>query len=249
MSKLQKGHQRFLCPVSTQGVAMINPQTRRIVTIHDEREAARHARGRVIVIDDDDAVREALSALLSLEGYAVVPFSSASGYLDSLREASPLFSGPQCVLLDVKMPDMTGLELQRRLGEMGESTPIIFMSGGSGAFEAVQALKSGAMDFLIKPFEKESMLTAVSHALKKNHKELQHHEQHVDIALRLSSLSARERQIARMVSSGMLNRDIAAELGIAIRTVKLHRMHMMRKTGAANVIELSRLIDKLDENS
>ena len=228
---------------------MINRQTRRVVTIHDEREAARHARGRVIVIDDDDAVRDALTALLSLEGYAVAPHTSATSYLEAIRAALPLFSGPQCILLDVKMPDMTGLELQRRLREMGESTPIVFMSGGSGAVEAVQALKNGAMDFLIKPFEKESMLTAVSHALKKNHSERQHHEQHIGIARRLDSLSVRERQIAKMVSSGMLNRDIAAELGIAIRTVKLHRMHMMRKTGAANVIELSRLIDKLDENT
>jgi FixJ family two-component response regulator len=225
---------------------MNNPQSRRVVTIHDEREAARHARGRVVLIDDDDAIREALATIVTLEGYAVDPFQSATKYLEYAQQSLPLFPGPQCILLDVKMPELTGLELQRRLKELNVSIPLVFMSGGSGALEATQALKNGAVDFLIKPFDEESLLTAIRTALLKNQSEQQNQQLHVNVASRLGSLTARERQIAKLVSCGMLNRDIAEKLGIAIRTVKLHRMHMMRKVGAANVIELSRLVEQLD---
>lgn len=221
--------------------------SRRIVTIHDERDAARHARGRVIIIDDDDAIRQAVSALLLLEGYATELHTSALAYLANLELAEPVFPGPHCILLDVKMPNLTGLELQRRLNELAHTTPIVFMSGGSGASDAVQAFRSGASDFLIKPFDESMLLDAIRHALKRSRHEQQDKDQIHDIAERHESLSEREMQIAKMVSGGMLNRDIAAELGIAIRTVKLHRMHMMRKLGAANVIELARLLDRLDE--
>lgn len=221
--------------------------SRRVVTIHDERDAARHARGRVIIIDDDDAIRQAVSALLLLEGYATELHTSALAYLVSIEQAEPVFPGPHCILLDVKMPNLTGLELQRRLTELAHTTPIVFMSGGSGASDAVQAFRSGAVDFLIKPFDESMLLDAIRQALKKSRHEQQDKDQIHDIAARHDSLSEREMQIAKMVSSGMLNRDIAAKLGIAIRTVKLHRMHMMRKLDAANVIELARLLDRLDE--
>ena len=221
--------------------------SRRIVTIHDERDAARHARGRVIIIDDDDAIRQAVSALLLLEGYATELHDSAPAYLANIEQAEPVFPGPHCILLDVKMPSLTGLELQRRLAELAHTTPIVFMSGGSGASDAVQAFRNGASDFLIKPFDESMLLDAIKQALKTSLHEQQDKDQIHDIAARHESLSEREMQIAKMVSSGMLNRDIASELGIAIRTVKLHRMHMMRKLGAANVIELARLLDRLEE--
>ena len=143
------------------------------------------------------------------------------------------------------MPGLTGLELQNKLLAMSEITPIIFMSGGSGALEAVSALRNGAIDFLIKPFEDEDLLTAVSLALNKSRTLQQSQVQSHELASRISALSEREIQIAKMVSAGMLNRDIAAQLGIAVRTVKLHRMHMMRKLGATNVIELARMLDRL----
>ena len=225
---------------------MARPPTRRIITIHDERESVRHARGLISVIDDDHAIREAVSSLLGLEGYATETFESASQFLDVLEHEEPVFPGPQCILLDVKMPGLTGLELQRRLIEQAETVPIVFMSGGSGAREAVQALKNGALDFLIKPFDEETLLAAVSEALDRYRNNALHHEQDHDVAARLASLTEREVQIAKMVSDGMLNRDIADKLGIAVRTVKLHRMHMMRKLGVANVIELAHIIDRLD---
>ena len=224
---------------------MARASTRPIVTIHDERDALRHARGKIDVVDDDHAIREALISLLNLEGYATRSFESGALYLEALASAEPAFPGPRCLLLDVKMPDLTGLELQRKLSEISESIPIVFMSGGSGALEAVQALKSGAMDFLIKPFDEETLLAAVSEALEKSRDEAKDEVLNQHAAGQLASLTERESQIARMVSRGMLNRDIAEHLGIAVRTVKLHRMHMMRKLGANNVIELARIIDRL----
>ena len=224
---------------------MARPPTRRVITIHDERESVRHARGLVSVIDDDQAIREAVSSLLGLEGYATETFESAAHFLDVLERGEPVFPGPQCILLDVKMPGLTGLELQRRLIEQSESVPIVFMSGGSGAREAVQALKNGALDFLVKPFDEESLLAAISEALDEYRSNARHNEQDQDVATRIASLTEREVQIAKMVSDGMLNRDIADKLGIAVRTVKLHRMHMMRKLDVTNVIELARIADRI----
>ena len=224
---------------------MARPPTRRVITIHDERESVRHARGLVSVIDDDLAIREAVSSLLGLEGYATESFDSAAQFLDVMERGEPVFPGPQCILLDVKMPGLTGLELQRRLVEQSETVPIVFMSGGSGAREAVQALKNGALDFLIKPFDEETLLAAISEALDKYRANARHDAQDHDVAARVASLTEREVQIAKMVSAGMLNRDIADKLGIAVRTVKLHRMHLMRKLDVPNVIELARITDRI----
>lgn len=218
---------------------------RPVVTIHDEREAMRHARGRISVVDDDHAVRSAVAAVLSDEGYAVVAFASAEEFIAFEQRAEPLFPGPSCLLLDVKMPGMSGLELQQRLASTVETMPIVFMSGGSSAAEAVQALKGGALDFLVKPFDDEELAAAVSRALARSAELEQSSLSAQDIERRFAELSAREAQIARMVSSGLRNQQIADELGIAERTVKLHRMHMMRKLGAANLIDLVRLLDTL----
>ncbi len=224
---------------------MQRPAYRQVVTIHDQLNAARHSRGRVTIVDDDDAIREALVSLLHLEGYATETHSSATSYLEKLEQAAPEFPGPHCLLLDVKMPGLTGLELQRRLIELSESTPIIFMSGGSGATEAVQAFKNGASDFLVKPFDEQTLLDAVGEALQKVRRREESQSLKDNAAIRIARLSARELEIAKMVSSGALNRDISEQLGIAVRTVKLHRMHMMRKLQVSNVIELARMMDGL----
>ncbi len=218
---------------------------RPVVTIHDEREAMRHARGRVSVVDDDDAVRSAVAAVLSDQGHAVVQFASAAEFIDFEQRAEPLFPGPACLLLDVKMPDMSGLELQQRLASIVGAMPVIFMSGGSSAAEAVQALKGGALDFLVKPFDDEELIAAVSRALARSAELEESSLSAQEIERRFAELSAREVQIAKMVSAGLRNQQIADELGIAERTVKLHRMHMMRKLGAANLIDLVRLLDTL----
>lgn len=219
--------------------------TRPVVTVHDEREAIRHARGRVSVVDDDGAVRAAVTAVLSHEGYALREFCSAEDFLTDVERAAPEFPGPTCLLLDVKMPGVSGLDLQQQLAERLPTLPIVFMSGGSSAGEAVQALKGGALDFLVKPFDDEQLLAAVAHALAKS-AELEHALQSArSNERRFAALSARESQIARMVAAGLRNQQIADRLGIAERTVKLHRMHMMRKLGAANLIDLVRLLDSL----
>lgn len=218
---------------------------RRIVTIHDEREAARHARGRVDVIDDDDPVRIAVAAVLAHEGYAVAEFRSAEDFLAFEDAAEPRFPGPSCLLLDVKMPGASGLELQRRLAQRQPNRPIVFMSGGSSAAEAVQALKGGALDFLVKPFDDEQLIAAVAHALARSEEVEQSSLSAQEIGRRFGELSVREAEIARLVAAGLRNQQIADRLGIAERTVKLHRMHMMRKLGANNLIDLIRLLDSL----
>lgn len=172
--------------------------SRRIVTIHDERDAARHECGLVIIIDDDDAIRQAVSALLLLEGYATELHHSALAYLASIEQAEPVFPGPHCILLDIKMPSLTGLELQHRLTEPAHTTPIVFVSGWSGTSDAVQAFRSGAADFLIKPFDENTLLDAIKHALKKGHHEQQNKDQIHDIAARHESLSQREMQVAKI---------------------------------------------------
>lgn len=216
---------------------------RSVVTIQDEREAVRHARGHIAVIDDDPSVRGAAGAMLRHEGYAVTEFASAAQFMEFEEQADPMFPGPRCLLLDVKMPSASGLDLQRELLDRGLHVPIVFMSGGSSAGEAVQAMKAGAMDFLIKPFDDQQLIDSVDKALSRSLADLRNSLSSADIATRYASLSARESQIARLVSQGYMNQQIADQLGIAERTVKLHRMHMMRKLGAKNVIELIRILD------
>lgn len=219
---------------------------RKAITVHDEREAARYAHGHVTVIDDDKAVRLAVVAILAHEGYAVGEFASAEGFLEAEALNEPRFPGPKCLLLDMKMPGASGLELQRRLAMLGEMSPVVFMSGGSSAAEAVQAMKAGALDFLIKPFDDDELLAVVERALARSVAEERAILSVQEAGRRYALLSAREAQIASMVSKGLQNQQIANELGIAERTVKLHRMHMMHKLGATNVIELIRILDKLD---
>ncbi len=218
---------------------------RSVVTIQDEREAARHARGHIAVIDDDPSVRGAVAAMLRHDGYAVSEFASAAEFIGFEEQAEPMFPGPRCLLLDVKMPSASGLDLQKDLLDRGVSVPIVFMSGGSSAGEAVQAMKAGALDFLIKPFDDEQLIDSVEKALSRNSADRRNSLSSADISTRYASLSARETQIARLVSQGCMNQQIADQLGIAERTVKLHRMHMMRKMGAGNVIELVRMLDAM----
>ncbi len=218
---------------------------RSVITIQDEREAVRHARGHIGVIDDDPSVRGAVAAMLRHEGYAVTEFASAAEFIAFEDKADPMFPGPRCLLLDVKMPGESGLELQRRLATLGIALPVVFMSGGSSAAEAVQAMKAGAPDFLIKPFDDDELLAVVDRALARSAEDEKANLSVQEAARRFASLSAREAQIARFVSSGLQNQQIAGELGIAERTVKLHRMHMMRKLGVSNVIELIRILDNV----
>lgn len=218
---------------------------RSVITVQDEREAMRHARGHISVIDDDPSVRSAIRAILLHQGYAVDEFSSAADFIEFEQRADPMFPGPRCLLLDVKMPSVSGLDLQRELQQRGIAVPIVFMSGGSSAGEAVQAMKAGALDFLIKPCDDGQLLDSVGKGLQRHVADVRKSLSSTDMETRFASLSARGAQIARLVSQGYMNQQIAKQLGIAERSVKLHRMHMMRKLGATNVIELVRTLDAI----
>jgi two-component system, LuxR family, response regulator FixJ len=229
---------------------MINPSSqfnrfKTPITVDEQELAARSAQGRVILVDDDRDVVLGLSNLLHLKGYACETYNSASEYLDVLALNQPQFSGPCCVICDVKMPSIDGLELQRRLIGL-QDMPVLLMSGKSSANEVVEAFRAGVVDFLIKPIEADCLLAAVNKALGK-HLECQSQKaKQSDLLSRINSLSDREREIIRRVASGELNREIASSLGIGLRTIKLYRHRAMEKLGVDKLVDLVRLVDQGD---
>ncbi|KPK18237.1 MAG: hypothetical protein AMJ67_10965 [Betaproteobacteria bacterium SG8_41] len=184
----------------------------------------------VFIIDDDDSLRRALERLLSAEGYAVETFASTEAYL-----ARPPHDGLGCLLLDVAMPGIDGLALQARLARDADALPIVFLSGNADIPASVRAMKLGAVDFLTKPADDENLLAAIGAALGRRAAQLQGQA-------RLAALSAREREVMRLVVQGLRNKQIAAQLGITEKTVKVHRAHVMEKTGARSLAELVRLV-------
>jgi two-component system response regulator FixJ len=212
----------------------------RPITVAEERLAARCARGRVVLIDDDTEILAALAALIEVEGYACERYESALAYLQVLNYNRPCFPGPCCVLCDVKMPALNGLELQRRLTEI-DDTPLLLMSGASGAYEAASAFRAGAQDFLIKPIDADTLLAALKKALATSTERQQQRLRQSELAGRIAKLTEREREIARRVALGQTNPVIAEQLGIALRTVKLHRQRAMEKVGAGGTAELVRI--------
>ena len=219
---------------------MIQNCFRQPVTLSDEKLAARCARGRVVLIDDDTEILSALSALIEMEGYACETHTSALGYLQVLASNRQPFPGPCCVLCDVKMPELNGLELQSRLAGL-DDTPLLLMSGDSGAREAVSAFRAGALDFLIKPIDADTLLAALVSALSVSATRHLQRERKTDLLARIGSLTERERDIVKRVVSGQTNPAIAEELAIALRTVKLHRQRAMEKLGAGRMADLVRI--------
>ena len=220
-----------------------NATNRRTITADDERVAARCAIGHVVVIDDDPHILVSLCELLEMEGYACEGYPSATAYLQVLSFNRQNFAGPRCVLCDVKLPDMDGLQLQRRLAALGR-TPMLLMSGDSGANEAVTAFRAGAVDFLIKPIEVDVLLQSVAKALRLSTSRQQVERRHTDVTRRIQVLTPREREVARYVASGSTNKDIANQLDIALRTVKLHRHRVMEKLGVDTLADMVRLADE-----
>lgn len=209
----------------------------------DQKLAARHARGCVIVIDDDVEILAALKALIEMEGYACESHASAAACLQALQSGAPGFPGPRCVLCDMKMPGVDGLEFQRRLAEL-DDMPLIFMSGGSSTQDAIHAFRGGALDFIIKPIDATTVLLMVDKALRVDAERRRNFERLGEVAARIATLTERERVIARRVAQGQTNVSIAAELGIALRTVKLHRQRAMEKIGVRRVADLVRVADE-----
>jgi FixJ family two-component response regulator len=195
----------------------------------------------VFVVDDDPSIRESLSLLLNSTGYGVKTFASAKEFLES----EPDTSGPACLVLDVKMPGLSGLDLQKELRSRNYLIPIIFITGHGDIPTSVQAMKQGAIEFLPKPFDDDKLLDAVKEALLKDSQSRAVHNEQSHIMQRLDSLTAREHEILTYLITGMLNKQIAYELNIAERTVKAHRKQVMDKMGVRSIAELVRLTEKV----
>jgi FixJ family two-component response regulator len=194
----------------------------------------------VFVIDDDHSVRTSLANLLATEDYAVEIFSNAGEYL-----AREPYRGPACLVLDVQLPGLDGLSLQRQLTEEGRMEQIVFITGHGDIPMSVGVMKRGAVDFLSKPFRDDELLAAVAQALARSAQEF---EQRAEVAAsrsRLATLTPREFEVFRLVIAGRLNKEIGAELGVTLRTIKTHRARVMQKMGVLSVAELVRLAQKL----
>ncbi|MDD9992271.1 MAG: response regulator FixJ, partial [Rhodospirillales bacterium] len=190
----------------------------------------------VAVIDDDDAVRDSLSALLEAAGYDVDTYASGRAFLDALSRASPA-----CALVDVRMPEMDGLELQRRLTDAAPSLPVIIITGHGDIAMAVRAIKAGAVDFVEKPFTDRTILDGIAQALALREKALSREAQRLDVDRRLDRLTTREREVFERLASGSSNKVVARELGISPRTVEVHRARVMEKLEAPSLSHLVRM--------
>jgi two-component system, LuxR family, response regulator FixJ len=190
----------------------------------------------VHVVDDDASVRDSLALLLESAGFAVRAYDSATAFLQA---ASDRTAG--CVLTDVQMPELNGLELQRRMGELGIRLPVIVMTGHGDVPIAVEALKAGALDFLEKPFEEAHLLEAVTGAIAVSQREHDEAAAVADIAARIGTLTPREREVLDRLVAGQPNKTIAYDLGSSPRTVEVHRARVMEKMAARSLADLVRM--------
>jgi two-component system response regulator FixJ len=198
----------------------------------------------VYVVDDDDAMRRALDALLSTVGYKTAVFSRPSEFLENFKVDSP-----GCLVLDIRMPDMSGLELQQHLIRIGSMLPVIFITGHGDVPMAVQAMKEGAFEFVQKPFRDQDLLDRINHALKQDAENRSTVARRTEVLHRLESLTPRERQVMDLVVDGAANKVIAIDLDLSERTVEIHRAKVMEKMGARSVAHLVKLHLTLDDKS
>jgi FixJ family two-component response regulator len=193
----------------------------------------------VYVVDDEPATLKAVGRLLRAAGWSVAPFASPEEFLAKLDPAAP-----GCLVLDMSMPKLSGLEVQQALETRGCALPVVFLTGRSDVPSSVKAMKRGAADFLTKPVDEMDLLAAVGRAVERDASARKDRAEVAAVRERLATLTPREREVLERVISGKLNKQIAAELGTAEKTVKVHRGRVMEKTGAASVADLVRLAQR-----
>ena len=194
----------------------------------------------VFVVDDDAPMRESLKNLIRSVGLRVELFASAQEFLRSKRP-----NRPSCLVLDVRLPGLSGLDLQRRTGDAGIEIPIVFITGHGDIPMSVRAMKAGAVEFLTKPFRDQDLLDAIQQALERDSKARDQRAALEKVRSRFASLTSREREVMKRVVAGLLNKQIGAELGTSETTVKIHRHQVMEKMGAGSLAELVRMADRL----
>ena len=190
----------------------------------------------IYIVDDDDSMREAIELLLRTVGYQTVPYGRASEFLAKYNPEQHAV-----LVLDVRMPEMSGLEVQQQLNRAGAMLPVIFMTGHGDIPMAVQAMKDGAFDFLTKPFRDQDLIDRINTALKQDKENRAQIEKHADLRRRAESLTAREREVMALVVDGKANKVIAIDLGLSERTVEIHRANVMEKMGARSIAHLVKM--------
>jgi RNA polymerase sigma factor (sigma-70 family) len=204
-------------------------------------ERVKDTSATVFVIDDDPSVREAIDSLIRSVGINVRTFASAQEFMTSKRP-----DAPACLVLDVRMPGLSGLDLQRELANAGIRIPVIFITGHGDIPMSVRAMKAGAVEFLTKPFRDQDLLDAISQAIERDRAERVQFAEVVELQQRFEELTPREREVMKQVVAGLLNKQIANRLNISEVTVKLHRHQVMEKMKAQSLAELVRMAEKLN---
>jgi FixJ family two-component response regulator len=195
----------------------------------------------VLVVDDDASVCKGLSRLLRAGGYAPETFASAAEFLASGRHQA----GPACLVLDVRLPGLTGMQLQERLCALHSTLAIVFITGHGDIPMSVEAMKGGAVDFLPKPFDDSQLLAAVARALEKSVRDHETRRAIQSIQDRVATLTPREREVMELIVTGLLNKQVADKLGTVEKTIKVHRAHVLEKMQVQSLTELARLAERI----
>ncbi|HXA45212.1 MAG TPA: response regulator transcription factor [Candidatus Angelobacter sp.] len=198
----------------------------------------------VFLVDDDQLFRRSTERLIRTAGLNVQPFSSARDFLKSPRP-----EGPACLVLDVRMPGLSGMDLQRELAQSGFHIPIVFITGHGDIPMSVRAMKAGAVEFLTKPFRSRVFLDAIRAAIERDRSALQKQSETRELRERYEQLTPREREVMTLVAEGLLNKQVAAQLSTTEATVKFHRAHIMQKMCANSLADLIRMVEKLGSST